>query len=871
MRGAPIRLRCEYLENPLGIDEQRPRLSWWVNDPRPAEIQTAYQIQAALSLEALHAAVAELWDSGHVASRQTCNIVYAGLPPAPGQRVWWRVRCYDSDGVPSPWSDPAWFELGLPAAADWRAQWIGAALTGSATTAVPAAVLGRSFELREAVHSARLYVAALGACRVEINGRRVGTAPLQSDWSDFAREVAYSTYDVTPLLAPGANRIGVLLGDGYYCGHLGAGQRQQFGDRPLLCAQLVVRFAGGAVRVIGTDPAWQWRPSWVLSSDPSRGESVDGRQRIPGWSRPEPPGQWYPVEVAGVAPRRRARARPPLVVLGEHAPVADPIRRPAATPARYQPAEPRWLFDFGRTLMGRLRVSLQAPAGVAVRVRYALAAERNGELSEVHSEDCYSTAGAAEGETFEAQLVLHAFRYVEVTGALERDALGAVVAIAVGARSADSAEFSCDHELLQRFYDTSRAAVRHALLEVPLAGLAPADRVPKVADVGAVVRGAACHQETAALFSRWIEALIVAQRADGGLPAVVPPIPASTARAGPGAVDALVVATWSLYRWYGDRRLLEAAYPAVQRFLNGLRAQFPDGLRRDGAADESPADPLQSELIGTAWYCYSLSLAARMAGVLGRLPDLETFAAGAAHVRDLFRRRFVSADGLLVGDSLGGYLLALQFGLLEGAERPQALARMAHKLRSAGFHPDIDLRDGGLLLEVLTREGRSDLACQVLLQTSAPSWLHPLLGGASALVDECRGEIGRLAMASVVEWLICMLAGLALDSDLTLEHNAFRSMRIRPYPPLGPGFAAGAPLSRVRAALDTVHGRYESAWQIDSETFELRVRVPCNCSARVILPDRSEHDVVAGEHHFSMTFAQATDGIPVLREISEAS
>ena len=53
MLGAPTRLRCEYLSNPLGIDETRPRLSWWVDDDRPAELQTAYRILAASSPQRL--------------------------------------------------------------------------------------------------------------------------------------------------------------------------------------------------------------------------------------------------------------------------------------------------------------------------------------------------------------------------------------------------------------------------------------------------------------------------------------------------------------------------------------------------------------------------------------------------------------------------------------------------------------------------------------------------------------------------------------------------------------------------------------------------------------------------------------------------
>ena len=116
MLAAPERLRCEYLADPMGVDTNRPRLSWWPNDSRDAEVQTGYQIIAAADahslLEATLQSVSDgaqeqqpvlLWDSGRVDSANTVNISYAGLPLESQQQVCWRVRTFDSDGVASPW------------------------------------------------------------------------------------------------------------------------------------------------------------------------------------------------------------------------------------------------------------------------------------------------------------------------------------------------------------------------------------------------------------------------------------------------------------------------------------------------------------------------------------------------------------------------------------------------------------------------------------------------------------------------------------------------------------------------------------------------------------------------------------------------
>src|SRR4051812_2081549 len=92
---APYRLRLEYLENPLGIDEVHPRFSWYLDDARPGARQSAYQIQVFTSLERLERGKADLWDSGRVPSADTGQVAYAGAPLKSRKRCFWRVRSFD--------------------------------------------------------------------------------------------------------------------------------------------------------------------------------------------------------------------------------------------------------------------------------------------------------------------------------------------------------------------------------------------------------------------------------------------------------------------------------------------------------------------------------------------------------------------------------------------------------------------------------------------------------------------------------------------------------------------------------------------------------------------------------------------------------
>ena len=123
-------LRCEYLDNPLGVDTPRPRLSWKLETgdlkPERGIKQTAFQILVASSGELLKKDKGDLWDSGKVASDRAVAIPYGGPALESGNTCHWRVRVWDGQGAVSPWSETARWTMGLLKPEDWSAHWIGA-------------------------------------------------------------------------------------------------------------------------------------------------------------------------------------------------------------------------------------------------------------------------------------------------------------------------------------------------------------------------------------------------------------------------------------------------------------------------------------------------------------------------------------------------------------------------------------------------------------------------------------------------------------------------------------------------------------------------------------------------------------------------
>ena len=122
---APAYLRCEYLVDPLGIDEPAPRLSWVVESGERGQRQTAYRLLVASSEKLLRRGQGDLWDTGKAASDETICAVYQGQPLVSRQRCYWMVKVWDKDGRESTWSKPAIWSMGLLQPGDWKADWIG--------------------------------------------------------------------------------------------------------------------------------------------------------------------------------------------------------------------------------------------------------------------------------------------------------------------------------------------------------------------------------------------------------------------------------------------------------------------------------------------------------------------------------------------------------------------------------------------------------------------------------------------------------------------------------------------------------------------------------------------------------------------------
>lgn len=312
------RLRCEHRTNPEGIDTPRPRLAWIISSDVPGERQTAYRVLAATTAERLARDEADLWDSGRVESNDSVGVVYRGDLLRSHGACHWKVKVWGRDGEPTAWSVPATWSMGLLAAADWQARWIGLEQEipkrfvedtnwiwypdDAPADALPPGqrFFRRAFDIpaERPFTNVVLRITADDTCSIFMDGREIGSR---------AGGQATKEMDLTYRMQPGRHVLAVMAENaGTEAGPAG------------LIARLQVDFASGDPLVVRADDSWR-----------------TSRDAASGWQQPDfDDSSWLPARVLGPvgmppwgAVQRAEERRLPARHLRREFDVAKPVRR----------------------------------------------------------------------------------------------------------------------------------------------------------------------------------------------------------------------------------------------------------------------------------------------------------------------------------------------------------------------------------------------------------------------------------------------------------------------------------------------------------------------------------------------------------------
>jgi len=761
----------------------------------------------------------------------------------------------DSSWLSSRTSAPGWNTLEFDAA-DWKpaAEIVhyGDDPWGPSTRYVlaPAPFFRKAFTLSKPVQRATVFASALGAYELRLNGEPVDTDVLSPGWTDYSKRVHYRGYDVTRQLQRGDNAIGAILGDGWYASYLAfTGVRHYYGGDPRLRVQLQIEYQDGTRATIATDETWKAAHGPIREADLLMGCVYDARREWNGWDTHRFDDRaWQPAQVDEEVEANLV-AHP-----------GQPMRRVEELRAK-SISEPRpgvYVLDLGQNIVGWVRLKARGAPGQKVVVRHAEMLNPDGTLYTTNlraalATDTYLLAGKGK-RAYEPSFTFHGFQYIEVTGLDYKPKLSDVTGVVVHSDLPRAGWFECSEPLVNKLTLNSLWGQKGNFLDVPTDCPQRDERAGWTGDAQVFMKTACLNMDSPAFYTKWLRDLCAdSQREDGGFGDVAPSINV-VGFGNTGWSDAGPICVWRMYEMYGDTRVLAEHYPALVRHMDYLDGTSKDFVRGTGAYGDwlRLAGPQHSEAIGTAYYAYTTGIMAQIAGALGKADDAARYRAQVAAIRAAFAKKFIKPDGRIVDgkDETGQTFYALAFGLdlVPDSMKSRVAEQFVASIAAQDDHIATGFLGTPFVLFALQKAGHPELAYQLVLNRTYPSWLQQVIWGSTTMWERWDGwrpekgfqdpgmnSFNHYWLGCVNEWLFTQVAGL------DTEGPGFRRIVIRPElvkPEQG--------FDWVKATYESIRGPVASSWKLDGDRFRLSVTLPANSTATVYVPALDVEEVTEG-------------------------
>jgi alpha-L-rhamnosidase len=724
----------------------------------------------------------------------------------------------------------------------------------------PAPMFRKAFTLaNKPVAQARVYSSGLGYHDLSLNGTRASDRVLDPQFTDYSKTVLYTTSDVTALLRPGENVIASELGSGKFDDAARTWDwgwhKAQWRATPRLRLDLYVTYTDGTEQVVRSDDSWR-----VSVDGPTRydstylGETYDARRAIAGWKEPGFDDTHWSAARVVAAPTGIVRAQ-----------VSEPTRVVAERPPgkRTEPSPRVFVYDVGQNLSGWATVVVRAPAGTPVEIFYSEILENgrastkgNGLVGGQLQTDYYVARGEGD-ERWAPRFSYKGFQYVQLSGpngtALPEGVSASLESVQqVWAGLTRTSTFESGHPLLDRIHANADWAIQENNVSGITTDTPIYEKNAWTGDAQLTAGTFSTLYDTRRLYRKQIQDMRDEQTAEGEVPHLAPSNvhygylgkPAFKPVACCGATppwDAFwFVVPWEGYHRYGDARLLEAAYPAMQKYLDEWIPRWTD---KDGDAlpytltsglgdwcAPKGVDPVIS-LSATAYYAHLVRIAADAARALGQEADAARYDALYTRIRADFNTKYRGADGTYREKEGAPFaqtaqILPLAFGLVPEEHRRPLLLRLVDDITTArGGHEYVGVLGARYILPVLLAGGFADVAFRVATQTGYPSYGYWSGLGWTSLgefwEDTSRSRSHHF-FGSIVQSFYEDLAGIRALAP------GYARIQFKPAVPAG--------LDHVSASYDSVRGRIASAWRRTPSGLQLDVTVPPNATAEVHVP-----------------------------------
>ncbi len=703
------------------------------------------------------------------------------------------------------------------------------------------------------VANARLYASSLGIYEAYLNGTKAGDEFLAPGWTAYTQAVKYQSYDVTGSLNDGENVLGAVVGNGWYAGHVGEGapNDQYWGTEVAFLGQLRITYTDGTVQTVGTDSSWKASfDSPYLVTDNNNGETYDATREQPGWSAPGfDDSSWEGTRIVTQTNTNTKVDVSAVQLLSAGSKVVD---LKEITPVSIMKKNGVYIIDMGQNFSGVVRLALQGAAGQTIRLRYgellydATTPELEGmvytgNLRTADATDYYTFKNSA-AVTYEPTFTYHGFRYVELAG-YEGELSAANIKGIVRSEDLDyTGAVNTGSAMINQLFSNTRWSQISNYLSIPTDCPQRDERLGWTGDAHIFAQTATYNADIQNFMKNYLSELRRTQRANGCVATYAPNPTLTGNAASAGWGDVAVILPWVLYTSYGDCSYLTENYEMMKGWVayqitqsnyatNGTyivpTCTYGDWL---SVGEVSPKD-----VVATEFFAYSVSLLAKAARVLGNTADADQYDAIFRQTVQDFNNAYV-AGGRITGDTQTVYVLALKFGLA-GSNAQGFADRLAQKIVGNGNHLTTGFMGVSYLCPVLSDYGYTDLAYQLVLQDTYPSWGYSIVNGATTIWERWNSYVlgqginedqmnsfNHYSYGSVVEWMYRYMGGISLDETDPAYHHILMNAQM------------SSTIGHAEVSTESVYGTIGSSWTMPKEgLYQWTVTIPANSYATVTL------------------------------------
>ena len=828
-------LKCEYLQNPFGIDELHPRFTWQIRSEEFGILQKKYQLVVGTIENEVAKGKGNIWESGIIES-STIPIIYQGPSLQPFTKYFWSVRIQDESSNWSEWAFPAYFETGMIKQENWKGQWITDTYDYNVK---PAPSFRKEFTINKPISSARVYIAVGGLYELFINGKRISDHRLDPMYTRFDRRTFYVTYDVTKNLQQGENAIGVLLGNGWYNLQSTAVwyfDKAPWRARPKFCMNLRLTYSDGSVETVSTGQDWQTHFSPIIFNSIYTGEHYDGRLEQKGWDIPGFNSKGWGNAMSTGAPSQNITAQ-----------ALHPIRNITKISAigMKKLDEHTWLFDFGRNIAGVTEIKVSGQKGTTIRLKHAEKLDSVGyadisnivehyrptDNSDPFQTDIFILKGESD-ETFMPRFNYKGFQFVEVTSdhpiELTKESLNAYF---MHSDVPQIGNIHSSNPILNKTWEAANASYLSNLFGYPT-DCPHREKNGWTGDAHIAIETGLYNFDGITIYEKWLADHRDEQQPNGVLPSIIPSSGWGYQWGnGPDWTSTIAIIPWNIYLFYGDSRLLERCYDNIKRYVDYIDEHYPSGIVDWGLGDWVPVKSIApKEFTSTAYYYVDALILSKAAKLFRKQSDYEKYSLLSEKIKKSLNDKYLDFKTGIYGSGLQTeQSVPLYWGLVSDELREKVAANLAKRVEADGKHIDVGLLGSKTILNALSENGYAGIAYEVASQKTFPSWGWWIVNGATTFYENWPIEAARnvsmnhIMFGEIDAWYYKTLGGISPDEN----QPGFKDIILKP------NFVNG--LDHFEATHEGPYGKIVSSWNKKGKVVKYNVSVPANSMATLYL------------------------------------